>query len=232
MVFSTVSGPLTAGPEPNRLRYAGSFSVLLTPSPRASSQRSKLCLSAVIAAARPIVLSAPPCQFECYYVGITHTFNAFVRNHPHNDMHDVANFSDFHRRIALLDALFYPLRQICAHVRRSYEIGAKFGFPFAQKIFNVPERPEQTPDTPLGAVVANSTRHMIVSAHAGNKDNILAVRKIGAREVLEIPYCRVNGIVDGVIVDINYLLRWWWWPSRLWLSTIILGVIKPELETR
>jgi hypothetical protein len=163
---------------------------------------------------------------------VAHTFDTFIRNHPHHDVYHITDFRHFDGRIAFLDALLYALCHVCAHICRSKKVGPEFRFTLTQKILNVPQRPEDAPDPPFRAVVANSARHMIVSAHAGYKDNVLAVRLVSSREVFEIPYCRVCGVVDCVIVDVNNFLRRWGWGIRLWLATVILGAIEPVMESR
>ena len=71
---------------------------------------------------------------------------------------------------------------------------------------------------------------MIVSAHAGNKNNVFAVRQVGAGEILEIPYRRVHGVEDGMIVDINDSLGWWRRRFRFGLTTVVLGVVEPVVK--
>lgn len=72
---------------------------------------------------------------------------------------------------------------------------------------------------------------MIVPTHAGNEDDVLAVRHVCARKILEIPYCCVQGVVDGMIVDINDFLGWRRRSNRLGLVTVIGVTLEPVLQT-
>jgi hypothetical protein len=72
---------------------------------------------------------------------------------------------------------------------------------------------------------------MVVSTHARNEDNILAIRHIGAREVLEVPYHGEDSIIHGVIFDIDDFLGRRWWSTHLRLCNIIRLATEPVLET-
>jgi hypothetical protein len=48
---------------------------------------------------------------------------------------------------------------------------------------------------------------MIISTHTRNKNNVLTIGHVGTGEVLEIPYCSVNGVEDAMVVDIDDSLR-------------------------